>query len=105
MLLSKNTLQNLFLISLTVAVSFNASINPLLIQLSSISFISIFILSMRNIKVLEKIKNNYIDNKVFFIIFIIYIIYLIFQIIPLPLNWIKVIILKMIHILLKLIKN
>ena len=66
MLLSKNFLQNLFLIILTITVSLNASNNPLLIQLSSISFISIFILSVKNTKVLEIIKINYRENKKFF---------------------------------------
>ena len=36
-------------------------------------------------------KENYINNKFFFIIFFIYIGYLIFQIIPLPLNWFEII--------------
>jgi len=91
MLLSKNSLQNLFLIILTITISLNASNNPLLIQLSSISFIGIFFLSIKNIKALEIIKKNYKENKNFFIFFILYIFYLIFQIIPLPLNWIEII--------------
>jgi len=41
--------------------------------------------------VLEGIKENYINNKFFFIIFLVYISYLIFQIIPLPLHWFEVI--------------
>ena len=42
MILRKNALQNLFLIILAITVSFNASINPLLIQISSINFIILF---------------------------------------------------------------
>ena len=91
MLLSKNALQNLFLIILTITVSLNASINPLLIQLSSINFIIFFLFCLKNKKILETIKNNYINNKSFFLIFIIYLSYLIFKIIPLPINWIEII--------------
>ena len=42
MVLRKNTLQNIFLIIIAIMVSFNASINPLLIQISSINFIILF---------------------------------------------------------------
>ena len=91
MLLSKNTLQNLFLIILTITVSFNASFNTLIVQISSISFIIFFLLCLKNIQVLEMIKKNYINNKVFFIFFFIYVNYLIIQIIPLPLNLIEII--------------
>ena len=91
MVLNKNTLQNLFLIILTITVSFNASINPLMVQFSSISFIIFFLLCLRNIRILEMIKKNYIDNNVFFIFFLIYISYLIIQIIPLPLSLIEII--------------
>jgi len=91
MFLRKNTLQNLFLVILAVTVSFNASINPLLTQTSSISFIIFFLLCLKNSRVLERIKKNYIDNKVFFILFFIYIGYLIFQIVPFPLDFIKII--------------
>ena len=91
MILRKDSLRNLFLIILAITVSFNGSINPLLIQTSSISFIFFFILCLKNSRVLEKIKENYIDNKIFFIFFFSYIGYLIFQIIPLPLNLIEII--------------
>ena len=91
MILRKDSLQNLFLIILAITVSFNGSINPLLIQTSSVSFIFFFILCLKNRRVLERIKENYIDNKVFFIFFFSYISYLIFQIIPLPLNLIEII--------------
>ena len=91
MLLSKSALQNLFLIILAITVSFNASINTLLVQVSSISFIFYFLLCIKNNEILEKIKKNYIDNKVFFIFFFIYISYLIIQIIPLPLRLIEII--------------
>jgi O-antigen ligase len=91
MLLSKNALQNLFCIILTITISFNASINVLLTQLSSISFIIFFLICIKNNKISESIKKNYINNRIFFLIFIIYLSYLIFQIIPLPLNWIEII--------------
>ena len=91
MILRKDSLRNLFLIILAITVSFNGSINPLLIQTSSISFIFFFILCLKNNRVLERIKENYIDNKIFFIFFFSYIGYLIFQIIPLPLNLIEII--------------
>ena len=91
MILRKDTLQNIFLIILAITVSFNGSINPLLIQTSSVSFIFFFILCLKNSRVLERIKENYIDNKIFFIFFFSYISYLIFQIIPLPLNLIEII--------------
>ncbi|MDA9996867.1 hypothetical protein N9E23_05975, partial [Candidatus Pelagibacter sp.] len=91
MILRKDSLQNLFLIILAITVSFNGSINPLLIQTSSVSFIFFFILCLKNSRVLERIKENYIDNKIFFILFFSYIGYLIFQIIPLPLNLIEII--------------
>ena len=91
MILRKDSLRNLFLIILAITVSFNGSINPLLIQTSSVSFIFFFILCLKNSRVLERIKENYIDNKIFFIFFFSYIGYLIFQIIPLPLNLIEII--------------
>ena len=91
MILRKDSLRNLFLIILAITVSFNASINPLLTQTSSIGFIIFFLLCLKNTRVLERIIKNYIDNKIFFILFFIYIGYLIFQIVPLPLDFIKII--------------
>ena len=91
MFLRKITLQNLFLIIVTICISFNASNSPLLIQLSSINFIILFLMCLKNNEVLETIKENYINNKKFFIVFLLYVGYLIMQIIPLPLNWIEVI--------------
>ena len=91
MILSKNTLQNLFLFILVICLSFNASNNDLLVQLSSINFIILFILCLNNQKISIAIKNNYKINKNFFIIFTIYILYLIIQIVPLPLKWIEII--------------
>ena len=91
MLLRKNTLQNLFLIIIAFTISFIASINPLAIQISSISFIFFFICCLKNIEFQQVIKENYIDNKVFFIFFFTYVGYLIIQIIPLPLNLIEII--------------
>ena len=69
MILRKDTLQNLFLIILAITVSFNASINPLLIQISSINFIILFFLCLKNNEIEERIKKNYLDNKFFFIFF------------------------------------
>jgi len=91
MLLRKNTLQNLFLIILTINVSFNASINILLTQVSSIFFISFILICLKNIQILEKIKKNYTGNRFFFIFFFSYIGYFIVQIIPLPLSLIEII--------------
>ena len=91
MVLRRTPLQNLFLFVLTLCVSFNASNSNLLIQFSSINFIILFLLCLKNKEVLEAIKENYVNNKIFFIIFATYIIYLIIQIIPLPLNWFKII--------------
>jgi hypothetical protein len=73
MLLKKITLQNLFLIILTICVSLNASNSPLLIQLSSINFIILFLMCLKNNEVLEAIKENYINNKNFFIVFLLYV--------------------------------
>ena len=56
MILRKNALQNLFLIILAITVSFNASINPLLIQISSINFIILFFLCLKNNEIEERIK-------------------------------------------------
>ena len=83
MFLSKNVLQNLFLFILTICLSFNASVNNLLVQLSSINFSILFLLCLKNNEILETIKENYIKNKSFFFIFFIYLSYLIIQIIPL----------------------
>ena len=91
MFLRKVTLQNLFLIIVAICVSFNASNSSLLIQLSSINFIILFLICLKNNEVLEAIKKNYMNNKSFFTIFFLYVSYLIIQIIPLPLNWIEVI--------------
>ena len=91
MVLRKNILQNIFLIILAITVSFNASINPLLIQLSSINFIILFFLCLKNDEIRKRIKENYINNKVFFIFFFTYISFLLIQIIPLPLKLIEII--------------
>ena len=91
MVLKRTTLQNLFLLIVTLCVSINASNSNLLIQFSSINFIIFFFLCLKNKEILEAIRKNYISNKLFFIIFFIYIGYLVVQIIPLPLNWIEVI--------------
>ena len=91
MVLRKNILQNIFLIILAITVSFNASINPLLIQLSSINFIILFFLCLKNYRIRKRIKENYINNKVFFIFFFTYISFLLIQIIPLPLKLIEII--------------
>ena len=91
MILNKNTLQNLFLIILTITVSLNTSINPIMVQISSISFIIFFLFCLKNIEILERIRKNYVDNKIFFILFFIYVSYLIIQIIPLPLSLIEII--------------
>ncbi len=91
MVLRRAILQNLFLFIVTLCVSINASNSNLLIQFSSINFIIFFLLCLKNKEILEAIKENYINNKSFFIIFIVYIGYLIFQIIPLPLNWFEII--------------
>ena len=69
MILRKDTLQNLFLVILTITVSFNASTNILLIQISSISFIIFFLFCLKNNEIEERIKKNYLDNKIFFIFF------------------------------------
>ena len=90
MLFKKNILQNLFFIIITFAVSINASINPLLTQITSINFIILFLLCLKNHEIEEKIKENYLNNKIFFIFFFIYISYLILQIVPLPLNLIEI---------------
>ena len=91
MFLKKTILQNLFLLIVAICLSFNASNSPLLIQLSSINFIILFLICLKNDEVLEAIKKNYMNNKSFFTIFFLYVSYLIIQIIPLPLNWIEVI--------------
>jgi putative inorganic carbon (hco3(-)) transporter len=91
MILRKSTLQNIFLIFLATTISFNASINPLLIQVSSISFILFFLLCLKNLEILDMIQKNYINNKVFFILLFIYICYLVVQITPLPLSLIEII--------------
>ena len=67
--LSKNTLQNVFLTILAIIVSFNASINTLMVQISSIFFIIFFLFCLKNIEILERIKKNYLTNKIFFIFF------------------------------------
>ena len=90
MVLRKNILQNIFLIILAITLSLNASINPLLIQIASINFIILFFLCLKNIEIKEKIKENYLSNKFFFIIFFIYVSYLILKIVPLPLDLIEV---------------
>ena len=91
MVLQRTTLQNLFLLIVTLCVSINASNSNLLIQFSSINFIIFFLLCLKNKEILEAIKENYINNKLFFVIFFVYVSYLIFQIIPLPLNWFEII--------------
>ena len=89
MFLRKTILQNLFLLIVAICLSFNASNSPLLIQLSSINFIILFLICLKNDEVLEAIKKNYMNNKNFFTIFFLYVSYLIIQIIPLPLNGLK----------------
>ena len=91
MILRRTLLQNIFLFIVTLCVSINASNSNLLIQLSSINFIILFFLCLKNKEVLEAIKENYSNNKFFFIILFVYIGYLVFQIVPLPLHWFEVI--------------
>ena len=91
MLLKRTSLQNLFLFVLALCVSLNASNTNVLIQISSINFIILFFLCLKNKQILEAIKLNYSNNKIFFIIFFAYITYLVFQIIPLPLHWFEII--------------
>ena len=91
MYLEKYKLQNLFLIIISIIISLNGSINPLLIQISSISFIFFFILCLNNLEIKENIKNLYKDNKIFFLIFFIYLGFLTLQLIPLPLKLIEII--------------
>ncbi len=90
MILKKNVLQNLFLIILIVTLSFNASINPLLIQIASINFIILFFLCLKNDEIKERIKENYLNNKFFFILFFVYLSYLVLKIIPFPLSLIEI---------------
>ncbi len=90
MILKKNVLQNLFLIILIVTLSFNASINPLLIQIASINFIILFFLCLKNDEIKERIKENYLNNKFFFIFFFVYLSYLVLKIIPFPLSLIEI---------------
>tara|TARA_B100001123_G_scaffold449680_2_gene616047 strand:+ start:211 stop:1566 length:1356 start_codon:yes stop_codon:yes gene_type:complete len=89
MVFKKTFLRNIFLLVTTLCVSLNGSNSNLLIQLSSINFIILFLLCLKNKEVLDEIKKNYLNNKTFFIIFISYIGYLIFQIIPFPLHWLE----------------
>ena len=91
MVLRRAILQNLFLFIVALCVSVNASNSSLLIQFSSINFIIFFLLCLKNKKILEAIKENYINNKSFFIILFVYIGYLVFQIVPLPLHWFEII--------------
>ena len=91
MVLRQNSLQNLFLFVLALCVSLNASNTNVLIQFSSINFIILFFLCLKNKQIREAIKVNYSNNKVFFVIFFAYISYLVFQIVPLPLHWFEII--------------
>ena len=91
MVLKQTSLQNLFLFVLALCVSLNASNTNVLIQISSINFIILFFLCLKNKQILEAIKVNYSNNKFFFVIFFVYISYLIFQIVPLPLRWFEII--------------
>ena len=91
MVIKKNILQTFFLIIISIAVSFNASTNPIMVQISSINFIIFFLLCLKNSETFMDIKNNYLRHKKFFIFFFIYLSYLIFQIIPLPINFIEII--------------
>ena len=91
MVLRQNSLQNLFLFVLALCVSLNASNTNVLIQFSSINFIILFFLCLKNKQILEAIKVNYSNNKVFFVIFFAYVSYLVFQIVPLPLHWFEII--------------
>ena len=91
MVLRHTSLQNLFLFVVALCVSLNASNTNVLIQISSINFIILFFLCLKNKQILEAIKVNYSNNKVFFVIFFAYVSYLVFQIVPLPLHWFEII--------------
>ena len=91
MVLRHTSLQNLFLFVVALCVSLNASNTNVLIQISSINFIILFFLCLKNKQILEAIKVNYSNNKVFFVIFFAYVSYLVFQIVPLPLRWFEII--------------
>ena len=70
MVLRHTSLQNLFLFVVALCVSLNASNTNVLIQISSINFIILFFLCLKNKQILEAIKVNYSNNKVFFVIFL-----------------------------------
>ena len=91
MVLRHTSLQNLFLFVVALCVSLNASNTNVLIQISSINFIILFFLCLKNKQILEAIKVNYSNNKVFFVIFFAYVSYLVIQIVPLPLHWFEII--------------
>ena len=91
MVLRHTSLQNLFLFVVALCVSLNASNTNVLIQISSINFIILFFLCLKNKQILEAIKVNYSNNKVFFVIFFAYVSYLVIQIVPLPLRWFEII--------------
>jgi len=91
MVLRHTSLQNLFLFVVALCVSLNASNTNVLIQFSSINFIILFFLCLKNKQILEAIKVNYSNNKVFFVIFFAYVSYLVIQIVPLPLHWFEII--------------
>ena len=48
-------------------------------------------IDLKNKQILEAIKVNYSNNKVFFVIFFAYVSYLVIQIVPLPLHWFEII--------------
>ena len=62
----------------------------MLVQVASINFIILFFLCLKNNEIKERIKENYFNNKFFFIIFFIYLSYLVLKIIPLPLGLIEI---------------
>ena len=91
MYLTKNKLHQLFFyILITLTLVFNGGNYDLFTQFNFI-FVSIFFLvCQRDINYKSHIRKFFLDNKKILIIYFVFLIYLIFQIIPMPIEVLKI---------------
>ena len=91
MQLSKNKkYQFLFFLILSIYFIFNGGNSNLLIQFNFIFVSLLFLLCLRDKNYQLHLKNFYIKNKLSLIFFLFFLFYLVLQILPLPLNILKI---------------
>ena len=87
---SKNKkFQSLFFLILSILIIFNGGNTNLFIQLNFIFLSSFFLICLKDKNYNLHLKNFFTKNKIPLLLYILFLGYLIFQIVPLPLNFLK----------------